>query len=151
MTETIFDALRQSHAIQRTLIRQLMLSRPDERRDQLFTTLRVELGAHEAAEERYLYVPILMDDRGLFPARDALADHHKMDEIVADLRGRDRSARGWMSTLKKLSGELHEHLKEEEKIFFQISGKILSDASKAKLARQYRREYGKMRGTLLNE
>ncbi|MCA8411590.1 hemerythrin domain-containing protein [Burkholderia multivorans] len=65
MAETIFDALRESHEIQRSLMRRLLRSQPGEARSALFEQLRIELSAHEAAEERFLYVPMLMDDRGL--------------------------------------------------------------------------------------
>jgi len=144
MSETIFAALRESHEIQRSLMRKLQRSAPGARRDALFTQLRIELAAHEAAEERYLYVRILMDDRGLNSSRDALADHHKMDEIVDDLRDRIHAGSGWMNTLTKLSRQLHEHLREEETIFFQISGKILSQKDKIALARRYRENYRQM-------
>jgi hemerythrin superfamily protein len=142
--KTIFEALRESHAIQRTLIRKLLKSDVGERRVTLFTTLRRELAAHEAAEERHFYTRILMDDRGLQSTRDALSDHHKMDKIVEDLEVRDHGRRGWMATVKKLSKELHDHLREEEKIFFQIAGKILSAREKAALAGKYAREYARM-------
>lgn len=151
MPETIFEALRESHEIQRSLIRKLMRSEVGQRRIDIFTQLRIELAAHEAAEERYLYAPILMDDRGLDSSRDALADHHKMDKIVEDLQTRDHAGRGWMQNVKKLSKELHEHLREEEKIFFQLSGKILADAQKRTLARKYRADYTRMHTRLEQE
>ncbi|TNY26094.1 hemerythrin domain-containing protein, partial [Fulvimonas soli] len=61
MSDTIYDALRESHRLQRSLCRRLLLSRPhtQHRRD-VFTALRIELAAHAAAEERFLYAPILM-------------------------------------------------------------------------------------------
>jgi hemerythrin superfamily protein len=141
MAETIFEALRESHRIQRSLMRRLMLSKADQRRDEVFRLLRIELAAHEAAEERYLYVEILMDDRGLHPSRDALADHHEMDELVEQMQGSDHAGRSWTSKMKKLSEKLYDHLREEEKIFFQISGKILSNTQKTRLAVQYRKDY----------
>ena len=144
MAKTIFEALRESHAIQRTLSRKLMLSDVGEKRVRLFTSLKHELAAHEAAEERYFYTHVLMDDRGLHSTRDALSDHHKMDEIVEDLEVRDHAQRGWMATAKKLSKELHDHLREEEKIFFQIAGKILTAREKTFLARKYQHEYARM-------
>ncbi|WP_258179022.1 hemerythrin domain-containing protein [Burkholderia multivorans] len=90
MAEPIFDALRESHEIRRPLMRRLLRSQPGEARSALFEQLRIELSAHEAAEERFLYVPMLMDDRGLHPSRDALADHHLMDEIArsSETRGK---------------------------------------------------------------
>jgi hypothetical protein len=148
MADNLFKALRESHEIQRSLMRKLLRSTPGARRHDLFRQLRIELAAHEAAEERYLYVAILMDDRGLHSARDALSDHHKMDEMVDDLQTRDSGARGWMNTLRKLSKELHDHLREEESIFFQLSGKILSAAQKVRLAKGYRKNYRAMHGKL---
>ena len=144
MSDNLFKALRESHAIQRSLMRKLRLSKPGTYRDNLFRLLRIELAAHEAAEERYLYVHILMDDRGLHSSRDALSDHHKLDKIVENLQSRDPGDRGWMNTVKELSKELHDHLREEENIFFQLSGKILSASQKVRLAKGYRRNYREM-------
>jgi hypothetical protein len=144
MSETLFEALRESHEIQRALMRKLMRSKVGQLRIDLFTQLRIELAAHEASEERYLYAQILMDDRGLDSSRDALADHHKMDIIVADLQTRDHAGRGWMQNVKKLSMELHDHLREEETIFFQLSGKILTNPQKIALAKKYRTDYTRM-------
>jgi hypothetical protein len=146
MSETIYDALRESHEIQRSLCRRLLRSKPGTAaRAELFKLLRVELAAHEAAEERYLYVPMLMDDMGLNASRHALHEHHELDELIEDLQVIDKSGSGWMATAKKLSGKVHHHLREEEKKFFQVSGKIISEAQKAKLAKSYRRDYERMR------
>ena len=141
MAGNIFDALRESHETQRSLSRRLRLSAPGTVREDLFRALRVELAAHEAAEERYFYCILLLDDRGLHASRDALADHHKIDKIVEELQSRDAGNRGWMNTVKKLSEESHDHLREEEKIFFQLAGKILTKRQKQTLARLYRRNY----------
>jgi hypothetical protein len=145
MTETIYDALRESHAIQRSLCRKLLRSKPGTAgRAAIFKQLRVELAAHEAAEERYLYVPMLMDDAGLDSSRHALHEHHELDELVEELQVVDKSGRSWMATAKKLSEKVHHHLREEEKKFFQISGKIIADTQKTRLARLYRRDYARL-------
>lgn len=149
MNETIYDALRESHEIQRSLCRKLLRSKPGTAaRADLFKQLRVELAAHEAAEERFLYVPMLMDDMGLNASRHALHEHHELDELVEELQVVDKSGRGWMATAKKLSEKVHHHLREEEKKFFQVSGKILSDTQKQRLARQYRRDYTRLQREL---
>lgn len=149
MNETIYDALRESHEIQRSLCRKLLRSKPGTAaRADLFKQLRVELAAHEAAEERFLYVPMLMDDMGLSASRHALHEHHELDELVEELQVVDKSGRGWMATAKKLSEKVHHHLREEEKKFFQVSGKILSETQKQRLARQYRRDYTRLQREL---
>lgn len=149
MTDTIYDALRESHEIQRSLCRKLLRAKSgDPRRDELFRQLRIELAAHAAAEERYLYAPILMDDMGLKPSRHALSEHLEIDKCVEDLAAAPVDGRSWLAKAKKLSEEVHHHLREEEKKFFQTSGKILSDAQKTRLAGQYRRDYARMLRTL---
>jgi hypothetical protein len=149
MSETIYDALRESHEIQRTLFRKLLRSTPGTRqRLDLFTETRRELEAHEAAEERYLYVPMLMDDMGLWSSRHALHEHHQIDELVEDLQSLDGNDPAWIETARQLSHKVHHHLREEEKKFFQVSGKILSDTQKTQLATKYRKDYARMHRTL---
>ena len=149
MTETIYEALRESHERQRSLCRSLLRTKAHTgQRIALFTALRIELAAHAAAEERYLYAPILMDDAGLSSSRHALHEHHQMDELVEDLQVRDHSGASWLATAKKLSHKVHHHLSEEEKKFFQVSGKLLSKTEKIRLAKLYRKDYARMHEAL---
>jgi hemerythrin superfamily protein len=148
----LYEALRESHERQRSLCKRLLRSKAqgNERRD-LFTELRLELEAHAAAEERYLYVVMLMRDDGLHSARHALAEHHDIEELVDDLRVVARSGRSWMATARKLSKKVHHHLKEEEKKFFQVSGKILTNAQKRRLGSQYQADFERMKKVLANK
>lgn len=149
MPETIYDALHESHERQRKLCRALLRTKPNtQEREGTFTDLRIELAAHAAAEERYLYAPMLMDDAGLWSARHALHEHHEIDELVEDLQVRDKTGAGWMAKARALSKEVHHHLKEEESKFFQVSGKVLGKTQKETLARQYRKDYARMRKEL---
>jgi hypothetical protein len=152
MRETIYDALRESHQIQRSLCRKLLLTRPHtQHRIATFTALRTELAAHAAAEERFLYAPILMDDMGLSPSRHALHEHHEMDELVEQLQKDDTSSRSWLRTARELSHAVHHHLREEERKFFQVSGKILGTSRKQSLAGLYRKDYARMLKQLRKE
>lgn len=145
MADTIYDALNESHERQRSLMRKLLRSSGGTRgRIELFTAARRELGAHEAAEERYLYVPILMDDAGLLSSRHALHEHHQIDELVEDLQSLDPAGDAWIETAKALSKKVHHHLREEERKFFQVSGKILSATQKTQLAGRYRKDHARM-------
>lgn len=142
---TLYDALRESHELQRTQLRKLLRTKPgSSQRIELFTLLRHELAAHEAAEERYLYVPMLMHDGGLSASRHALHEHHQIDELIEDLQALDPAGDAWIDTAKTLSKKVHHHLREEETKFFQVSGKLLSASSKQRLAGQYRRDYQRM-------
>jgi hemerythrin superfamily protein len=144
--DNIYEALRESHELQRKLCRQLVRIKPDDPRAQeTFRELRIELAAHAAAEERFLYAPILLDDLGLKPSRHALAEHHEIDEYVEALGKAHKQPQAWPELARKLSREVHHHLKEEETKFFQLSGKILSDRQKSTLAAKYRRDLKRMR------
>ncbi|MDR7148446.1 hypothetical protein J2W49_000374 [Hydrogenophaga palleronii] len=144
--DNIFEALRESHETQRKLCRQLVRIKPeDARAQQVFRALRIELAAHAAAEERFLYAPILLDDMGLKSSRHALAEHHEIDECVEEMARARGQHDVWLELAKKLSHEVHHHLREEERKFFQISGKILSDGQKKQLATKYRKDLDRMR------
>jgi len=148
MTTTIYDELRASHATQRRLCSSMVRTQPKNptRRQEIFRELRIELAAHAAAEERYLYVPILMFDMGLNSARHALAEHHDMDELVEDLQALDPGGDAWGSKAGELAHKVRHHLKEEETKFFQVSGKLLTEAQKLKLALLYRKDFERMKG-----
>ena len=140
----IFEALRQSHEIQRELSEKLLQTSGDTpERHELFKQLKNELFAHETAEDRYFYIPLMMTDSGLNITRHALAEHHEMDEMIEELTETDFSNPGWIAIAKKLSDKVHHHLKEEEHSFFQQAGKILEQKQKESLAQQYLTEYKK--------
>lgn len=144
--DNIYEALRESHATQRSLCRRLTHLKPEDPRAwETFETLRVELAAHAAAEERYLYAQILFDDMGLKSSRHALAEHHEIDECVEAIEDARGKPEAWPALVRKLSHEVHHHLREEEKKFFQLSGKILSEKQKIGLATRYRRDLNRMR------
>lgn len=147
MPTTLYDELRASHATQRQLCASLVRLRAGnpQRRLAVFRELRDELAAHAAAEERYLYVPILMFDMGLNSARHALAEHHDMDELVEDLARLDPAGDAFGRKAAELVHKVRHHLKEEETKFFQVSGKLLSDAQKLRLGRQYRADFERMK------
>jgi hypothetical protein len=146
---TLFELLRDSHDIQRSLCRQLTATRGDTaRRELLFLQLKIELEAHAAAEERYLYCPILLSDAGLSVSRHALAEHHDIEEYCEDLSVRHKAGDEWLAIARKLSEKVRHHLKEEEKKFFQVAGRILPDKQKLLLAKRYEKDLLRMRRKL---
>ena len=142
---TLFDALRESHRLQRLLCRRLIATRDPLRRQPLFLQLKVELEAHAAAEERYLYIPMLMTDAGLSASRHALSEHHEIQELCEDLSVRDKSGDDWTLTMSQLSRKVHHHLREEERKFFKVGGRLLDEPLKLRLARQYTADVVRLR------
>lgn len=142
----LFELLRQSHALQRRLCTRLMSSRiPTGRRVSAFLQLKLELKAHAAAEERHLYVPLLMKDAGLKSSRHALAEHHELEELCAALSTPAKGDGEWMQTAAELCRRVRHHLKEEESKFFQLAGRELGARQKATLARRYQADLLAMR------
>jgi len=144
---TIFDDLRSSHEVQRSLARTMTHGRASgERRRAAFLGLAKELDAHATAEERHLYVPLLMIDAGLSASRHALADHHKAEKLVEQLRGVDPTTDHFGEVARQLAMEVRDHLDEEEHGTFQLAGRLLSKTRQQELASGYRAEYAKRGG-----
>ncbi len=140
----LFEALRASHDLQRQLCRSLVRVKPGER-DTVFIKLKIELEAHAAAEERFLYVPLLMTNTGLSASRHALAEHHTIEELCDELSVPDKRTSAWLITARRLSHKVHHHLREEERKFFQLAGKLIADSDKAVLGKRYLKDLVEMR------
>ena len=148
MALNIFEALRESHERQRELYRQLIETRGDTpERQTLFEQLKAELLAHELAEERHFYIPLMEHDAGIDLSRHAIAEHHELDELVESLEEADPATPTWLPLAKKLADKVEHHLKEEEHRFFQMAGKLLTDKQKMQLAKDYLASYEEARTT----
>ncbi|AVB25973.1 hemerythrin domain-containing protein [Pseudomonas syringae pv. syringae] len=142
MTVNIFEALRESHDRQRSYADALIKTSGDSaEREKAYKQLKEELQAHETAEERFFYIPLMAHDNGVDLSRHAISEHHEMDEMMEELDETEMSSPAWLATAKKLSEKVHHHLKEEEQKFFQMAGKLLDEKQKQSLAGEYVKEY----------
>jgi predicted DNA-binding protein YlxM (UPF0122 family) len=140
--QNIFEALRESHELQRDLYRRLTETRGDTpERQELFTQLKAELAAHELAEDRNFYAPLMQLDAGMDLSRHAISEHHQIDELVESLEEADPATPAWLPLAKKLAEKVEHHLKEEEHRFFQMAGKLLTEKQKTSLASDYLTDY----------
>ncbi len=138
---TIFEALRDDHDTQRTLVSLLIETEGDsEGRRELFDRLRAQLSAHAAAEERYFYVPLMEHDLTQEKARHSIAEHKELDDLVERLESYDRSSPQWLLTARELHHRLNHHLDEEEKEVYPVAGKSLGESEKVDLAESYRED-----------
>lgn len=143
---TIFDALREDHQTQRSLLETLLQTSGDsDGRNELYARLRGELDAHAAAEERYFYAPLMEHDTTQEKARHSVAEHKELDDLVEQLDGYDMSGSQWIQTARELGDRLVHHLDEEEHEVFQVAGKVLSDAEQRDLADEYRADIDRRR------
>lgn len=140
----IFEALRQSHELQRDLAEQILKTSGDTaERSNLFENYKLVLSAHATAEERHFYIPIMDDDAGVDASRHAIAEHHEIDELIEQIEETEPSSPAWLALAKKLAHKVEHHLEEEERKFFQTAGKILSEKQKTALVEPYLEEYHK--------
>lgn len=140
--QNIFEALRESHERQRELYRKLVKTSGDTpERHELFQQLKNELAAHELAEDRNFYAPLMQLDAGMDLSRHAISEHHQIDELVESLEEADPAAPAWLPLAKKLAEKVEHHLKEEEHRFFQMAGKLLTEKQKSSLASDYLTDY----------
>lgn len=135
----IFEALREDHEKQRTLIKILVKTHGDsDGRKEIFAKLKDELNRHAAAEERNFYVPLMQHDLTQEKARHSVAEHKELDDFIEELETTDPSSSGWVATAKKMADRLIHHLDEEEHEIFQIAGKALTEKQKTDLAQDYK-------------
>jgi hypothetical protein len=141
----IFQALLQSHQRQRAICRRLLDGVGEHpQRAQALAELKLEMAAHETAEERAFYVPLIEHDATVDPARHGIAEHHEMDEMVEDL---DKAAEGsaeWLETLGKLVHKVHHHLDEEEQKFFLQARQVLPREQQQELGTLYVQEHERL-------
>jgi hypothetical protein len=141
----IFQALMQSHGRQREHCAQLLsvIGDPKGRR-QAFQDLKTEMAAHETAEERAFYVPLIEHDDTVDEARHAIAEHHEMDEMVEDLEDTEEGSAEYLEMVGKLVHKVEHHLTEEEQKFFPEARKILSAERQQELGALYQEEHDRL-------
>ena len=136
---TIFEALRHDHEIQRSLIARLVDTvGASEERVETFARLKVELTAHADNEERYFYVPLMLEDLTQQKARHSVSEHKELGDFIEQLDGYKFEASQWLTTARDLEKRLTHHLDEEEHEVFQLAGKVLGDVKKTELSSEYR-------------
>jgi type I site-specific restriction endonuclease len=144
--KNIFQALMVSHEAQRELTARLLATKQaSEERQHVFEELKAELAAHETAEERCFYVPLMQHDESMDLSRHAIAEHHEMDEMVEHLEELDPHAAEWQECCRKLCEKIEHHLQEEEQKFFPQAGEVLDEEQKMALAKDYEAEFTSLR------
>jgi hemerythrin-like domain-containing protein len=135
---TIFESLRADHMIMRDLAEKLLGTHGDsEARTLLYSALKQQMMAHEKAEERCFYVPLIEHDLTQEMARHSISEHHELDEYLEDLDALSFSSPAWLKLATHMVERLRHHMDEEEHEIFQLAGKALSEKAKTSLAREY--------------
>lgn len=125
----LFGRLVEDHDKHRMLFAMIAETGPGTpERKRLFREIVREIKGHAAAEEQALWATVLRNPKTTEYARHAVAEHHEMDEMLADLAARDQASPGWLRRLSKVREEYLHHIREEEQEQFVASEKYLSTA-----------------------
>ena len=136
----IYEEIRKDHDNQRELLAKLVETSGDTKvRYSLFKKLKEQLEIHADAEERHFYKPLLDNDMMQQKARHGIAEHHEIDELVEALEDTEQDSSAWLKIAKKLKDKVEHHLEDEEKEFFQLSGRVFTDDEKESYAKKYRK------------
>ncbi|HUR89878.1 MAG TPA: hemerythrin domain-containing protein [Ramlibacter sp.] len=142
----IFDALIESHELQRSIAKRLLSDIGDHaQRAGDFEQLKSELAAHETAEERAFYVPLFEHDDAVEAARHGIAEHHEMDEMVECIDKLEEGSAEWLQQVGALVHKLEHHLKEEEEKWFPVARKVLSRTEQKELGAPYQEEHDRLK------
>lgn len=134
----IYQAIKEDHDIQRDLCNRILKTSGESReRKELWQELKKELEVHEVAEERYFYSPLIDTDKMQEDARHGMAEHHEIDDLIAEIEKSDMSSPAWLANMKKLAHKVEHHLEDEEEEFFDKAKKIYSDEKAESLAKEY--------------
>lgn len=147
MTDTtIFEAIREDHETQRTLVSLLVETEgASDGRKEIWPRLKREMQAHAGAEERFFYVPLMEHDMTQEAARHSVAEHKELDDYIEQLDDADMSGSAWLQIARTLAERLIHHLDEEEVEIYPVAGRVLSDAEKTSLAKEYSGDMGRRR------
>jgi hypothetical protein len=128
----IFGRLVEDHDRHRALLAMIYATRADApERARLFEELVHEIKGHSAAEDQALWSTVLRNPRTTDDARHAVAEHHTMDKMLADLAARDMASVGWKRRFAKLREEYLHHIREEEQEQFLAAQRHLQPADVA--------------------
>jgi hemerythrin-like domain-containing protein len=142
----IFDALIASHELQRAISKRLLSDIGDKReRARDLAQLKAEMAAHETAEERTFYVPLIEHDETVEAARHGIAEHHEMDEMVECIEKLDAGSAQWLEQLGQLLHKLEHHLKEEEDKWFPLARRVLPRQELKDLGEPYQEEHDRLK------
>jgi hypothetical protein len=125
----IFGRLVEDHDTHRALfamIEQTEGKSPE--RIKLFRELNKEVQAHAAAEEQALWSTIIRNPETTPVARHAIAEHHELDVMFADLAARDMSSSAWLVKFAALKEEYLHHIREEEQEQFEAAEGALTSS-----------------------
>lgn len=94
-------------------------------RENLFSTLRSELVAHEMVEEEIFYPALKEHPRARDIVLEGYEEHHVVDEILAELAAVSFDDETWSAKFSVMKENLEHHIEEEEGDMFKKARQVL--------------------------
>ena len=94
-------------------------------REDLFSTLRSELVAHEMVEEEIFYPALKEHPRARDIVLEGYEEHHVVDEILAELAAVSFDDETWSAKFSVMKENLEHHIEEEEGDMFKKARQVL--------------------------
>ncbi|MEN3972181.1 hemerythrin domain-containing protein [Sphingomicrobium sp. XHP0235] len=135
--QTIFKRLKKDHETHRELLERIEKLGNTEERKALFNNFRVEVTAHAAAEEETLYSNMLEDPELRHDGQHSVAEHHELDELMAEIADTDGSSSAWMEKFKKLKHDYLHHIDEEEEDMFPAAKEEFSKSEAKEMGEKF--------------
>lgn len=135
--KTIFTQLEKDHDKHRELLKLIVDTDDMEQRKQLFENFRMEVTAHAAAEEETLYSTMLKKPDLRHDGQHSVAEHHELDELMADIAKLDPSSPEWMKKFKTLKHDYLHHIDEEEEDMFPAAADGLTKQKEKELGEMF--------------
>jgi hemerythrin superfamily protein len=102
-------------------------------REDLFSTLRSELVAHEMVEEEIFYPALKEHPRARDIVLEGYEEHHVVDEILAELAAVSFDDETWSAKFSVMKENLEHHIEEEEGDMFKKARQVLDKGELATL------------------
>jgi len=120
--------LKDDHVKARKLMAELVetTERGVKTREQKWTTLLKELTIHENIEEEIFYPALFEHPKAKDIVREALEEHHLVDDIVEQLKDTPFDDEHWAARFKVTKENVEHHIEEEETEMFKISRQVFS-------------------------
>ena len=146
MTKTIYDLLKNDHDKHRKLMDEISDTSGDsEARQKAWKEFFYEVSAHAAAEEEAFYGPLIKTEDGQPHARHSVAEHHEVDEMMAELNETDMSSPGWLTKFKTMRHRYEHHIDEEEEDIFPAAKEALGKDAHGKYGQEFMRRNDRAR------
>lgn len=133
----VFRRLTEEHKEVAILLQRAGMSTDTEKRDELWSTIRQELTAHEQAELQVLYTELESHPALTEIVRQHESDADKLQVLIANLDSAAPSSAQWEGCLRQLEHAVLKHAEREEEHFFPKAQEFIGEERAEQLEYKY--------------